>query len=171
MGVRVEEYYENKKWLPEIIKQISGLKVHPTTTKSEYVVKNMIRNWFGAEQVQYATDYQQQSQNNTRKKTSKDKRPLRGGLCRVSRNLKLPTQVERTCRSEQESASHLKKDSKTIDTLKCDIDNLQAAQNIKNTYSAVKAASQIANESFEVKSKECKEQIRLYQTDIKEKNA
>jgi len=63
----------------------------------------------------------------------------------------------------------LKKASKTIDTLKCDIDNLQAAQNIKNTYSAVKAASQIANESFEVKSKECKEQIRLYQTDIKEK--
>ena len=72
---------------------------------------------------------------------------------------------------EQESASDLKKASKTIDALKRGIDYLQAAQNIKNTYSAVKAASQIANESFEVKSKECKEQIRLYQTDIKEKNA
>ena len=37
----------------------------------------------------------------------------------------------------------LKKASKTIDALKRDIDYLQAAQNIKNTYSAVKAASQV----------------------------
>jgi len=52
IGVRVDGYYENKTWLPGLIMQISGLKVHSTTTKSKYEVKHddmeLILYWTGS---------------------------------------------------------------------------------------------------------------------------